>query len=350
MRTLQIALWILILPLLASGCRTNPNQVLLERESRLLEDKVHHLESLLDDSHAAREATIRENESLKKELAGGDRGAGPAVREPRENYQAPSIELPSGEGEPPRRSRRQKAPKLEPPTIELPEPSDTPAVEMPPGDENAAAEGPPTQLVINQQLTGGLDRDGQRGDEGILVVVEPRDAEGHWVQTSGAVSVVVMDPALEGDATRVARWNFDHHEVTSHFRNTVFGRGLQFELPWPAEPPQNRNLRLFVRFTTEDGRKLTSDVPLEVRTPSDPPGEDRQTKSRSATESAGQPPRSRTPHSRLNSPRAGSHSPSGLSPSDTDEAGDSPRRSDLGTGQPPRQATRPDRSLWKPYR
>ena len=50
MRTFKLAL--LSLPLVALGCRTNPNEMLLERESRMLEDKIYHLESLLDDCHA----------------------------------------------------------------------------------------------------------------------------------------------------------------------------------------------------------------------------------------------------------------------------------------------------------
>ena len=119
----------------------------------------------------------------------------------------------------------------------------------------AVGTGKATQLVINKRLTGGLDRDGRNGDEGILVVVEPRDAQGRLVKAPGALSVVVMDPAQEGEAGRVARWDFAAHEVHSHFHSTVFGRGLQFELPWPGEPPKNSALRLFVRFITEDGQE-----------------------------------------------------------------------------------------------
>ena len=100
MRTFKLAL--LSLPLVALGCRTNPNEMQLERESRMLEDKIYHLESLLDDCHSAREATIRENEALKKELASGDRGAAG-------DYSPPSVEVPSSGGPPPLRSRRRRA-------------------------------------------------------------------------------------------------------------------------------------------------------------------------------------------------------------------------------------------------
>ena len=126
MRTLQFTLW--VLPLLAIGCRTNPNQALLEQESRLLEDRIYQLEGLLDDSCAAREATIRENESLKRELAGGDSGPG---REPSRSSSGPSMGSSPEAGELPGRSSRGTAPSLEAPTIELPEPSDTPPEEIP---------------------------------------------------------------------------------------------------------------------------------------------------------------------------------------------------------------------------
>ncbi|MBI3838743.1 MAG: hypothetical protein HY288_12520 [Planctomycetia bacterium] len=343
MRTFKLAL--LILPLVALGCRTNPNEMLLERESRMLEDKIYHLESLLDDCHSAREATIRENEALKKEVASGDRGAGPS-------YAPPSVELPSQESAPARRSRR-KEPEvpLEAPTIELPEPSDTPPMGSGSGNAPAAAiEGTPTTLVINKRLTGGMDRDGQNGDEGILVVFEPRDASGQLVKTAGTVSVVLLDPAEQGPAARVARWDFAADEVTSHFQNTVFGRGLQFELPWPGNPPKNRDLQLFVRFTTAAGEKLTTDMKIQIRTPGDPPRVDRQTKSWSATQNASRPsPRRSTPSSRLkSSPRSTTQRE--RSRANDDDTSDTRADSRGAPSESLREASRSGRPVWKPYR
>jgi hypothetical protein len=64
MRTLRIALC--VLPLVALGCRANSGQLLLEQESRRWEDEAYRLTGCLEDCHAAREATNRENEQLKK--------------------------------------------------------------------------------------------------------------------------------------------------------------------------------------------------------------------------------------------------------------------------------------------
>jgi hypothetical protein len=260
MRTLQFALFAALAATL--GCRSNTAQVLVEQEARMLEDEVYHLEAQLDACCRSKEALARENEELKRQLGGGQAPAG--------GYQAPAVELPST-----RPSTRPAPPKLEPPAIELPESGDTPPPQSTPGDEQPAVEGQPTSLSINRRLTGGLDRDGTGGDEGIMVMVEPRNREGQLVKTPGAVSVVVMDPAQRGDAARVARWDFQVHEFDQHFKSSTFGRGLQFELDWPNGPPQNRDLLVFVRYITSDGTKITSDAPLSVRLASDTPREPR---------------------------------------------------------------------------
>jgi len=238
---------------------------------------------------------------------------------------------------------------LEAPTIELPEGSDTPPTGSGPGNApSAAVEGTPTELVINGRLTGGMDRDGQQGDEGILVVFEPRDAAGQLVKTPGTVSVVVLDPAEQGPAARVARWDFTADEFTSHFQNTVLGRGLQFELPWPGNPPKNRDLQLFVRFTTATGEKLTADTKIQIRTSDDPPRVDRQTKSWSATQNASRPPRGEpTSSSRVKS-SARSATPRDAS---GDDDSSETRADSRGTSdESPREAARNDRPVWKPFR
>jgi hypothetical protein len=309
MRTLQFALVAALF--LALGCRSNNSQVLVEQEARMLEDEVYHLEAQLDACCRAKEALKNENEDLQRQSADG--------RSPAGDYRAPAGELPSRGTTPSRRD----VPKLEPPTIELPESSDTPPAEMTPGDEQPAVEGQPSSLSINRRLTGGLDRDGAGGDEGIMVMIEPRNQRGELVKTPGAVSVVVMDPAQSGDAARVARWDFQAHEFDDHFTSSTFGRGLKYELDWPGEPPQNRDLVLFVRYIAGDGTKLTTDAPLSVRMASDSP---------------------REPRSRLRTRDASD--PGELSASDDeDDAPGRPRRSAIS----PRQA-RDGRPAWSPFR
>jgi hypothetical protein len=345
MRTFLI---VLALAVMASfGCRTNSGQVLLERDLRLQEDRIWQLESMLDDACAAREATIRENNELKKELTRAERGGPPAELD----SSSPSRPDPGPPSTPKLELPKLEVPQLEIPGVEMPDGGGiAPPAQLPPDDgKGAVIEGPPSQLVINKRLTGGLDHDGRPGDEGVLLAFEPRDAQGRLVNGPGTVSVVLVDPALEGAAARLARWNFDAAEVPGHFRNSPFGRGLQFELPWPGDPPTQRDLRLFVRFTTPEGKKITADAPIDVRTAANPR---RSTDNGSGTDSH-RAARETSPRSRLKSSRPATSPPAENAPKGDPidrRAATTPAEDDNDAAPAERQATRPDRPTWRPYR
>jgi hypothetical protein len=101
-----------------------------------------------------------------------------------------------------------------------------------------------------------------------MVAFQPQDANGKLVQTAGDVSVVILDPSKQGAEARVARWDFSSDEVSRRFRKSLLGgRNLQFDLPWPSDPPTNSRLHLFVRYVTPDGQKLIAERLIDV----DPP-------------------------------------------------------------------------------
>jgi hypothetical protein len=326
MRAVQLAFLCFVVS--AAGCAQNSATVLLERDLRHQEDKIYKLECILEQCHAEHEATLRENEALKKELATGDRGPG---------YDTPTTtpSRPAPVDRTPRTTPQVEVPKLEVPTIELPE-STPPAGATPSTDSGALREGTPTQLVINQRLTGGLDRDGRGGDEGLMVVVEPRDAGGHLVRAKGAVAMALLDPAESGESSRVARWDFSAQDVQHHYVGSVLGRGLQFQLPWPGEPPKNSELRLYVRFITEDGQKLNAELPIDVRPPA--------SKGWAPNHNASRPGSRLKSAPRYEAPRA----------QRTDNGYSTEPRAELDRGaddvERGQRAAQPQRPTWKPYR
>lgn len=327
----------LLLPALAAcvlaGCQSGANQTqaLLERELRLQEDKIYHLQAIIEDKEMMLDSSRRENEALKHELGTGDRV--PAVDS------LPSPPNVSPPAAPPPRSLPPRAPSTPrsivpprsrnlpaappatipaPPMIEgvpslesalptLPSESALPSVPGAPGElpspptrsldrgvSNSPSTDKVTKIVLNPRLTGGLDHDGRPGDEGILVSLEPRDAAGKLVNSPGDISVVVLDPAKQGPAARVARWDFKSDEVALHFRNSALEKGLHFELPWPSEPPTSARLQLFVRYSTPLGEKLVVDQTIQVHPPSPGPA-NKWTRAAAPRTAAVAPPASMTP-------------------------------------------------------
>jgi hypothetical protein len=124
-----------------------------------------------------------------------------------------------------------------------------------------------THLFLNPALTGATDFDGRPGDDGLRVVLEPRNAAEGLVSEAGAVSIVVLNPDLEGDAARVARWDFDQSAVRQLLADSSATRGIKLEVPWPASAPSANRLKLYVRYETTDGRKVQADREIFVSPP-----------------------------------------------------------------------------------
>ncbi len=260
--------WIAAATVLLSfaGCgHFNQSTEMLETELRWLEDQLYNAEDQYQAQTAELDKCRRENQALRKELGIPD-GQNIDV--------APSIDL-----TPPPKAAR--PPDL--PHIDLGTPTDDPIspaheFELPdPGGDGAGPSSETGKVVdprvtsihLDSRLTGGYNHDNTPGDEGIALAIEPCNAAGRYVPLPGAVSVVVLDPARHGEAARIARWDLTEEDVTRELRKTVAGRGIHLELPWPDGPPDHSRLRLYVRYTTLDGRDLEADRQIIVR----PPGE-----------------------------------------------------------------------------
>ncbi len=104
----------------------------------------------------------------------------------------------------------------------------------------------------------------------LIVILQPRNADGQYVALPSEVSVVVLDSAEAGEAQRVARWDFSAAETARMIHPDAAERGIHLEFDWPedvsnSELLRSKGLHIFVRYVTVDGRKLQTDQPLEVR-------------------------------------------------------------------------------------
>ncbi len=257
---------VLALCLGAAACRSDPNIALLERELRLQEDRIYQLEDEL-------ELCSDELQEARRKLAQIERpAAASSVVRPTDVRSAPAEANPGA---------------LVPeaiPSVVMPPESDSanpaagaaPAGSSGPGfpvrgvglqRKPAVVGGSSRQVAaieLNRLATGGFRRGRAAGHEGVMVVIEPRDAQGRIVAAAGQISVVVVDPSLPGDIGRIARWDFAAEEAETLLVTDGPAPGLHLELPWPAEPPQNEDLHLFVRYITADGRKLQTDRPIKI--------------------------------------------------------------------------------------
>ncbi len=262
-----------------AGCGPNPyvSQQIdeLHRVRRDLEDMVYELQ--YENQQYAQELEACRQRGQSGDGSGGT--GGPRIIAPPLGDDGPGITPPSVEyGKPTLPDTEQGGMrKVHPDELdddlsvpdELPQPRG--ASRRPDGTDDVEAEPTDTRVthvVIIPDRTHGRNFDGRLGDDGVTVVVEPRNADDRFVPRPGAVSVVVLDPAQEGDQARVARWDLDADEIGYRLRvGSRTSRGIDLKLPWPDKPPAHGDLHVFVRYETDDGRKLEVDGPLVVTLP-----------------------------------------------------------------------------------
>jgi len=228
------------------------------------------------DASAADASAADDTEARDDSAGNADMGVAPSWSEPGETR--------PGDGAQP----ADEAPRWSPPTGRQPEqpspdtrfrvpaePEDGPVLPSPNdgGKQPLLAEqgGQVTQLRIDTEHTGGHNLDGRSGDDGLMLVIHPLDEQGRSLHVPAAVSIVLLDPALKGEAARVARWDFTADEVASAIRATGGAQaGIPLKVVWRNVMPQNEVLHLFVRYTTADGRRLEDQTEIRIRLPGSP--------------------------------------------------------------------------------
>jgi hypothetical protein len=297
MKTWHFAVLGLMLSVFA-GCRTDPAIPILERELRLKEDEIYRLRATVDELQEENAQTDRRRSSGASDSRTSDGPKPPAMELPSQPTDKvpeslktpagmklpPELEVPEGiegpskpspsrkESQPLTRESQADGPSLgmSPPGTAARPPRVLPvsredAVPMTPSSDNRRV----VSIALNRTMTGGIGAEDRSGDSGLLVVVEPRDREGRSVDAPAAMCVVVLDPAAQGEAVRVARWDFSAAETTAMFRRSGSTAAIHLTMTWPHGPPKHNNLRLFVRYMTADGRKLQAEQAIEVALPGD---------------------------------------------------------------------------------
>ena len=125
-----------------------------------------------------------------------------------------------------------------------------------------------TEIIVNRHASVGQNVDGQSGDEGLNLLVQPRTADGAVHVVAGELSVDLINPRASSDKQTIGHWQFLPAETELFFASDRReGEGILLHLPWEQNLPTHRNLVVSVSFTTPDGRVLSTSSRLHVNPP-----------------------------------------------------------------------------------
>jgi hypothetical protein len=128
----------------------------------------------------------------------------------------------------------------------------------------------PVRSVVFGSQTGGHDSPNGLGDDGVQVILEPRNAEGKPIQVPGEAIVQVQEITPEGFKRLLSSWLIDKDMIKASWRQGLLSQGYNIILPWKV-PPSTEKLRLVVQFRLEDGRVFEADKDITIRLPKGTP-------------------------------------------------------------------------------
>ncbi|MEZ6145577.1 MAG: hypothetical protein R3B91_09235 [Planctomycetaceae bacterium] len=124
-----------------------------------------------------------------------------------------------------------------------------------------------TGIEFSPFMTGGTNINSSPGDEGLTVVLLPKDPDGAVVKVAGTIEIEAFDLARPEGAQRIGYWKYAPSECHEYWHQGVIQSGYQFELPW-QEQPQAEKVLLHGRLVAIDGRQFDTTHTITI----DPPG------------------------------------------------------------------------------
>lgn len=118
--------------------------------------------------------------------------------------------------------------------------------------------------------TGGLDEDQIPGDEAVLVVLTPRDADQHAVKAIGTAQVSFFQTSPTGVKLPLGTVDFSAGQLRPTWRPGLLATGYHLRLPFAPLPSYDK-VRIVARFTDATGHLFEAEKDISVRLSKMPP-------------------------------------------------------------------------------
>jgi hypothetical protein len=135
---------------------------------------------------------------------------------------------------------------------------------QPPAPRCHSGFGPSIKDVQLARGTGGIDEDNRPGDEGILVVLVPRDIDTSPVKVAGSLKVAAFEITTEGLKIPLSNWDVSATELRKSWRTGLLSSGYHVSLPF-QKFPTNPKVRIIATFLPLEGGIYEAEKDVTVR-------------------------------------------------------------------------------------
>ncbi|MFN7874606.1 MAG: hypothetical protein ACK5PB_04770 [Pirellula sp.] len=109
-------------------------------------------------------------------------------------------------------------------------------------------------IEFHPTLCRGINLDNQPGDDGLYLVITPKNQAGQTINDEGHLTIVAEELG-DDKPVRISAWEIDPEEMKEYLEPIGASQGYHLRLPWNGSEPKGRTIQVFVKCEFEDGRK-----------------------------------------------------------------------------------------------
>jgi hypothetical protein len=107
--------------------------------------------------------------------------------------------------------------------------------------------------------------DGKPGDDGLYLVLVPRNSAGQFVPSVGALTLVVEETLADGSVARIGRYEFSEAELKDHLEPVGSAPGLHIPILWTEQKPISASVEVYAKLTMPDGTTMVNRRTIPLR-------------------------------------------------------------------------------------
>jgi hypothetical protein len=112
------------------------------------------------------------------------------------------------------------------------------------------------ELAFHPTLTRSVNFDDDDRDDGLFLVLQPKNASGQIINSSASLTVEIMDPSRGEGEARIGFWKYSSSEVANKIQPIGSQQGIHLTLPWNGPNPKGDRVIVFVTYSFENGRQV----------------------------------------------------------------------------------------------
>jgi hypothetical protein len=121
------------------------------------------------------------------------------------------------------------------------------------------------QIDWHPTMCRAQNTDGKPGDDGLYLVLVPRNNAGEFVPTAGALTLVVEETLADGSVARIGRYEYSAKELSEQLEPIGSAPGLHLPIRFSERMPSGTSVDVFAKFTLEDGTTMVNRRTIPLR-------------------------------------------------------------------------------------